>query len=448
MAGQEPPVSVAHAALAEALDRKLTKWARIGRAPEYFRLERRGPYKQTLMHELNRFGGQMGPYVDSQLQLRSVDYINASPIDNLGVSMPRFVATMCPKCSTFAHFWSMIWELRSKVIINLTHENDRVGSGTTDKREQYWPPFDKATTSAANTWPVQPRTLSCETCSEVVGLRRFRIELTSKQEGAAGGTPSVRIVTLFWYSRWEDFPNSSSIGSRQFYANASNVLHVAMHTAQMLIGQDAVDDAAGDDAAGEDAAGEGGEVLDSSPWAVCHCSAGVGRTGTFVALVKLLRELELGRVAERLEAFDKLLAMTIEAMRERRLWMVKTDTEFATIHAAFMQRLLTPRVRDFALSWEASCLTTACAGRRDDVALSGQDEILKHYARASTSSVGDASVETPSSDSEPIDAAAQSEASPEESSAALTTKPPVAASVSTEDVRSVTETETSKIFRL
>ena len=149
MAGQEPPVSVAHAALAEALDRKLTKWARIGRAPEYFRLERRGPYKQTVMHELNRFGGQMGPYVDSQLQLRSVDYINASPIDNLGGSMPRFVATMCPKCSTFAHFWSMIWELRSKVIINLTHENDRVGSGTTDKREQYWPPFDKARASVA-----------------------------------------------------------------------------------------------------------------------------------------------------------------------------------------------------------------------------------------------------------------------------------------------------------
>ena len=35
-------------------------------------------------------------------------------------------------------------------------------------------------------------------------------------------------------------------------------------------------------------------MLDSSPWAVCHCSAGGGRTGTFVALVKLLRELELG----------------------------------------------------------------------------------------------------------------------------------------------------------
>ena len=123
----------------------------------------------------------MGPYVDATLQLQSVEYINASPIDNLGDGAMPFIATMCPKRETFAHFWSMVrppapcpatsshrslfvaaftaarlllvaesswwrpappqvWELNSRVIINLTHERDRVGSGPSDKRERYWPP--------------------------------------------------------------------------------------------------------------------------------------------------------------------------------------------------------------------------------------------------------------------------------------------------------------------
>ena len=38
-------------------------------------------------------------------------------------------------------------------------------------------------------------------------------------------------------------------------------------------------------------------------------------------------------------------------MRERRLWMVKTDIEFATLYAALLLRLRNPREADFLLSW-------------------------------------------------------------------------------------------------
>lgn len=127
----------------------------------------RGPHKPTVSHPLNRFGGNMGPYVDAMLPLKSVEYINASPIDNLGGATPWFVATMCPKRETFEHFWSMVWELNSHVIINLTHEKDRIGSGPGDKRERYWPPFDELDEDVTTTWPVQPRTLCTESCEQV-----------------------------------------------------------------------------------------------------------------------------------------------------------------------------------------------------------------------------------------------------------------------------------------
>jgi protein tyrosine phosphatase len=119
----------------------------------------------------------MGPYADALLPLRSVEYINASPIDNLGEGAMPFIATMCPKRETFAHFWSMVWELGSRVIINLTHERDRVGSGPSDKRERYWPPLEDVSERQMSRWPVRPYTIGTEACEQVPALLRYTIEL-------------------------------------------------------------------------------------------------------------------------------------------------------------------------------------------------------------------------------------------------------------------------------
>ena len=217
---------------------KLQRWASLGEAPEYYNLKNRGPHKPTITHPLNRFGGNMGPYADALLPLTSVEYINASPIDNLGQGAMPFVATMCPKRETFAHFWSMVWELESRVIINLTHERDRVGSGPSDKRERYWPPLDDLPERHMSKWPVRPYTLGTESCEQVPSLLRYTIELRGPAEAHDGssGKPERprRIVYLYWYSKWVDFPSSSSIGSRPFYANAWAVLHIGLHIAAEL----------------------------------------------------------------------------------------------------------------------------------------------------------------------------------------------------------------------
>lgn len=149
---------MANTALEEVVNNKLCRWAKIEGAPEYFALPGREPTRPTVQHKLNRFGGGMGPYVDTRLKLQSVEYINATAIDNLGPETPPFVATMCPMQSTMSHFWSMMWEVGSTTIINLTNADDSVGSRPEDKRERYWPPFDyPAIRQAASKWPVTPR---------------------------------------------------------------------------------------------------------------------------------------------------------------------------------------------------------------------------------------------------------------------------------------------------
>mgnify|MGYP002631547033 CR=1 FL=1 len=297
--------------LCATLQQKLQRWGQLGEAPEYYALRNRGPSRPTVVHDLNRFGGNMGPYTDAVLSLQSVEYINASAIDNLGPETPRFIATMCPKKATFAHFWSMVWELNSPVIINLTNEKDRVGSGPQDKRERYWPPFDsEGITKSTAGWPVQPHLRGVDLCAEVPTLQRFAIELHGPSQTPGGPRPS-RMVSLYWYARWVDFPSSSSIGSRPFHTNAWHVLHLAMHIAEDLRRR-------------------------GEQWAVCHCSAGVGRTGTFIALIHLLRKLPVLSKA----TIDDAVAQVIEAMRDRRLWMVKTDIEFATLYSALLLRLV------------------------------------------------------------------------------------------------------------
>ena len=71
-ASSAPPGAAPAEALCDSLQRRLMRWHQLGEAAEYYDLLNRGPYKPTVIHALNRFGGQMGPYVDARLQLRVI----------------------------------------------------------------------------------------------------------------------------------------------------------------------------------------------------------------------------------------------------------------------------------------------------------------------------------------------------------------------------------------
>lgn len=307
-----------NALLAEAIEAKLAGWTRAGAAHEYHLLSNRGPYKTQVVSDLNRFGGSMGPYADYLLPLKSVEYINATPIDHLP-SGHRFVVTMCPKRQTFAHFWAMVWEMGSAHIINLTHDADKVGSGACDKRERYWPPFPPAIAAESGSqWLVRPETVGCEHNPAVPGLSRYYVLLTHSQTG------EQRSVQVLWYARWIDFADSHMIGTEDFYRNAAHVLALAYAMRDIPL----------------------------RSWPVVHCSAGVGRTGTFVVLLEALTRLD--SVGADIQRLDQLIAASVEAVRERRLWMVKSEFEFATIYAALALHMREQLLPQFVIGgWRA-----------------------------------------------------------------------------------------------
>ncbi|KAF1948433.1 receptor/non-receptor type protein-tyrosine phosphatase [Byssothecium circinans] len=64
---------------------------------------------------------------------------------------------------------------------------------------------------------------------------------------------------------------------------------------------------------------------------IIHCSAGVGRTGTFIALDWLLQELEEGSLDE-VEDEDDPISTVIGTLRQQRMMMVQGEAQLALIY--------------------------------------------------------------------------------------------------------------------
>lgn len=64
---------------------------------------------------------------------------------------------------------------------------------------------------------------------------------------------------------------------------------------------------------------------------IIHCSAGVGRTGTFVALEYLLAQVESGAIADTNDGTD-LVYEVVNRLREQRVSMVQMDIQFQFLY--------------------------------------------------------------------------------------------------------------------
>jgi protein-tyrosine phosphatase len=88
---------------------------------------------------------------------------------------------------------------------------------------------------------------------------------------------------------------------------------------------------------------------------IVHCSAGVGRTGTFIALDHLLRELESGQLLKVTDQQTDPVFETVNRMREQRMMMVYNEMQLQFIYEVLREQV------DLKLG-----KSTSYAGRRSD----------------------------------------------------------------------------------
>uniref|UniRef100_H3AN00 protein-tyrosine-phosphatase n=1 Tax=Latimeria chalumnae TaxID=7897 RepID=H3AN00_LATCH len=205
------------------------------------------------------------------------DYINASYID--GYENPSsYIATQGPLSQTAADFWRMVWQENSSVIVMLTGlvEQEKV------KCEQYWP--EQMETYQG----ITVRLCDVQQTPQVI-VRTLELE--------ARGSAEKRTVSHFHYLPWPDHGlPKAPIGLVRF------ILQVNQSTSV-----------------------EAGPV-------VVHCSAGIGRTGTFIALGYLL---EMAKAEGKVNVFQ-----CVRKMRKKRVNMVQTQGQYEFLYDALLEALL------------------------------------------------------------------------------------------------------------
>eukprot|EP00105_Crassostrea_gigas_P026401 XP_011447345.2 PREDICTED: receptor-type tyrosine-protein phosphatase gamma [Crassostrea gigas] len=168
----------------------------------------------------------------------------------------------------------MIWQENVRCIVMLTNiiENGK------NKCTQYWPEND----SAFEVGPCKMQLLE-ETTYAFYTLRKFTVHNTK--------TSGKRTITQFHYTAWPDHGTPEEIGLVQFHRAVTRKY-------------------------------QQGKLM------LVHCSAGVGRTGTFIGLDSLLKQ---GRETRRINVFE-----FVKQMREDRMTMVQTQEQYIFLHKALL----------------------------------------------------------------------------------------------------------------
>ncbi|XP_029043043.1 tyrosine-protein phosphatase 10D isoform X3 [Osmia bicornis bicornis] len=226
----------------------------------------------------NRFTNIL-PYDHSRFKLQPVDdeegsdYINANYVP--GHNSPReFIVTQGPLHSTRDDFWRMVWESNSRAIVMLTRciEKGR------EKCDHYWP---------MDTLPVYYGDI----CVTILNETHYPDWSITEFMLCRGDVK--RVIQHFHFTTWPDFGVPSP---PQTLARFVRAFRERVRPDQRPI--------------------------------VVHCSAGVGRSGTFITLDRILQQILVSKYVD--------IFGIVWAMRKERVWMVQTEQQYICIHQCLL----------------------------------------------------------------------------------------------------------------
>ncbi|OBR16187.1 Protein-tyrosine phosphatase [Colletotrichum higginsianum IMI 349063] len=268
-----------------------------------------GSYKQTDMRRgLQDRYFNIKPWNHNRIKLRvpaeELDYVNASTISlsspsNKELPPLRYIAMQGPTENSLDFVWRMVAEQLTSpvVIVQLTSffENNQV------KCFPYLPMDD-----TQGPWTINELDGWSDGWSATLSFD----SLTTLEDGAievrkllfrVGEEEEDRIIWHLLYTKWPDFgvPAVDDLASFFTLMRLSREYNTAPENPRII-----------------------------------HCSAGVGRTGTFITLEHLMRELDDGALDDYDGAGegDDLIFATVDALREQRRSMVQAESQYLFLY--------------------------------------------------------------------------------------------------------------------
>ncbi|XP_061674950.1 tyrosine-protein phosphatase non-receptor type 2a isoform X1 [Syngnathoides biaculeatus] len=241
--------------------------------------------KLPVNRNLNRYR-DVSPYDHSRVKLENSenDYINASLVA-VEEAHRAYILSQGPLRNTCGHFWLMIWEQCSKAVIML----NRIIEKESEKCAQYWPTTEELQMSFTDTGFVV-RLLSEEDHSYFT-IRLLRLQNTK--------TGEWRSIYHFHYTAWPDF------GVPESPASFLNFLFKVR---------------------------ESGSLDTKHGSSVVHCSAGIGRSGTFALVDTCLVLMDRRNNPSSVDIQKVLLDM-----RDYRMGLIQTPDQLRFSYMAVIE---------------------------------------------------------------------------------------------------------------
>ncbi|XP_065904644.1 receptor-type tyrosine-protein phosphatase S-like isoform X2 [Dysidea avara] len=208
------------------------------------------------------------------------DYVNASPVD--GYQHPKyFIAAQAPVNKTLADFWRLIWQEHPPTIVMVTNLKE----GEKVKCVQYWP------NAVGESLTFGPLRVQLSEEFEFADYVVRTIELKNAEQ-----RNHLRVVTQYHFTAWPDHGVPE-------YATAMLAFHRRVRA---------------------------NHHSSIGPMMV-HCSAGVGRTGTFITIDIALEQVKAEGVVDIYNIVNKL--------RHQRPHMVQALEQYMFMHDGILESI-------------------------------------------------------------------------------------------------------------
>lgn len=252
------------------------------------------------------------PFDDTRVRLKDVDlnipgadYINANYIKNeedpinSGSDITTFgkyyIATQGCLPNTIQDFWHMVYQENTRVIVMTTKEVERAKN----KCARYWPEEGEVT-EYGNEWKV--RAVSRTSTADYT-LREFLLQ------GTKPNFSESRRIYHYHFQAWPDHGVPSDPGC------VLNFLHDVNARQESIAASLA----------------SGNQNVPCIGPILVHCSAGIGRTGTFIVIDMILDQIKRHGLDCEID-----IQRTIQRVRSQRSGMVQTEAQYKFVYLAVL----------------------------------------------------------------------------------------------------------------